>query len=724
MAKNFNIIIRLKLLIVFLLISLINAQAAKPFINPEIELLRQKVIAELMAPEVNESHARELMADIRPDGTWPGIDYVDVSNTGFQHARHLGNMVELSRAFKKKGTKLKGDKKLKAVIYSALNYWLANDFICQNWWHNQIGTPVALNSVLLIMDTDLTKEQVEKMLPMIGRAHLTASGARPSGDRIKIAGILAKNLLYRRDEVQFAEVIKVIEGEIKFNTGQRGMQHDYSFHHREDRVNNTLSYGLGYADAFAEWAAFVAGTKYQFSEKPLQQLIDYYLDGICKQMVFGKYDDTGTKNRDITRSERHRAMGTTTPERLLKTTDYRKSELEEIIKIRKGEAAPTLSFGKFFWQTEHFSFQRPDFFTSVRMHSTRNDNMEVPYNGEGLMNHHRGDGTNYISRTGDEYTNIAPVYDWQKIPGTTILQKPELPSENEIQKKGLTDFVGAVTDGKYGAVAYDFKSPHDPLTAKKAWFFFDNEYVCLGAGINSRAKLPVATTINQCLLNGDVVVMNGDKKSTVEKGERPLDEVKWILHDGIGYVFPEVQKVNLSNQAQTGSWFKINRQSDSPKDEVSKDVFKLWIDHGQQPQNASYQYIVVPGTSEAEMGKVGQQIVILSNTSEIQAVKHSGLNIYQIIFYTSGEIKVSENLTIGMDSPGTVMVKTEGAAVKQISVADPSRKLGKIHVAVTGKFEKSGENFKSVWNKEKGISEIAIDLPQTVYAGQSVTIEE
>lgn len=702
-----------------LILSLSKVDAA----SSEIELLRQKVIAELMAPSVDETSVRELMSAIRPDGTWPGIDYVDISRTGFQHTRHLNNMVEMSRAFKKKGTKLQGDKKLKAVIFSALDYWLANDFICDNWWNNQIGTPIALNSVLLILDSDLTKDRVEKAQPMIGRAHLTASGARPSGDRIKIAGILAKNLLYRRDEIQFAEVIKVIEGEIKFNTGQRGMQHDYSFHHREDRVNNTLSYGLGYADAFAEWAAFVSGTEYQFSDKPLQQLTDYYLDGICKQMVYGKYNDPGTKNRDITRSEGHRAMGTTTPERLLKTTDYRKSELEEIIKIRKGEAEPTLSFAKFFWQTEHFSFQRPDFFTSVRMHSSRNDNMEVPYNGEGLMNHHRGDGTNYISRTGNEYTNIAPVYDWQKIPGTTILQKPELPSENEIQKTGLTDFVGAVTDGKYGAVAYDFKSPHDPLSAKKAWFFFDDEYVCLGTEINSRAKLSVATTINQCLLSGNVVLMSGNKKSTVEKGERSLDEVKWILHDGIGYIFPEAQKVNLSNQAQTGSWFKINRQSDSPKDEISKDVFKLWIDHGTQPSNASYQYIVVPATTEQEMNKAGQQVKILSNTREIQAVSHLGLNICQIVFYTSGEIKVSENLMIGIDSPGTVMVKTEGAVVKQISVADPSRKLGKIHVSVTGKIEKSGENFRSFWNEKKRVSEIVIELPQTVYAGQSVTIE-
>jgi len=316
------------------------------------------------------------------------------------------------------------------------------------------------------------------------------------------------------------------------------------------------------------------------------------------------------------------------------------------------------------------------------------------------------------------------VYDWQKIPGTTILQKPELPSENEIQKKGLTDFVGAVTDGKYGAVVFDFKSPHDPLAAKKAWFFFDNEYVCLGAGINSSSKLPVATTMNQCLLQGDVVMMKAGEKSTLQKGERKLDQVKWIFHSGIGYFFPEAQKVNLSNQAQTGSWFKVNRQSDSPKEEITKDVFKLWIAHGPQPQNASYQYIVVPSTTEKEMeSQAGRNIEILSNTSEIQAVKHSGLSISQVVFYQSGEIKISDDLTIGMDSPGLVIVKTKGKMITEISVADPSRKLGRVHLTVNTKFGNKGDNFNSSWNKEKGNSEIAIDLPQTVYAGKSVTVK-
>jgi chondroitin AC lyase len=357
------------------------------------------------------------------------------------------------------------------------------------------------------------------------------------------------------------------------------------------------------------------------------------------------------------------------------------------------------------------------------MYSSRDYNMEQPYNGEGLMNHHRGDGTNYISRTGEEYFDLAPVCDWQKIPGTTIVQKPELPSEKEIQKRGLTDFTGAATDGKYGVAVFDFKSPHDPLEAKKSWFFFEKEYVCLGTAINSESPFPVATTINQCLLKGAVTVGTNDQSSELAKGSRELDKVQWLLHDGIAYIFPSPVSLNVSNQEETGSWYKINHQSDTPKEEIKKEVFKIWFNHGAKPKNAQYQYIVVPSVTEQELKQQSdRQIVILANSSEIQAVKHTGLNICELVFYKSGQIQISDNMKIGMDSPGLAIVECEGAKLKAITVADPSRKLNRIHLTVNAKTDKKGANFSVWWNNEKGVSEIAIDLPQAVYGGKSVTI--
>ena len=73
------------------------------------------------------------------------------------------------------------------------------------------------------------------------------------------------------------------------------------------------------------------------------------------------------------------------------------------------------------------------------------------------MNHHRGYGANHIYGYGNEYYDISPVLDYQKIPGTTVVQKNQLPHHREIKKLGLTDFVGATTDGRYGVVGFDYK---------------------------------------------------------------------------------------------------------------------------------------------------------------------------------------------------------------------------------------------------------------------------
>ncbi len=165
---------------------------------------------------------------------------------------------------------------------------------------------------MLVMGDELPEDLVEKGQPIIGRANMNASGARPSGDRIVIAGILAKNLLFIGDKEGFEEIIELIEGEVKFSTGTRGMQHDYSFHHRTDRVNNTTSYGYGkYANAFGEWSYYVANTKYAFSVEKINQLVDYYLDGIYKQMVYGVYTDISVKNRSISHKATFEPRGVT-----------------------------------------------------------------------------------------------------------------------------------------------------------------------------------------------------------------------------------------------------------------------------------------------------------------------------------------------------------------------------------------------------------------------------
>ncbi|WP_372949773.1 polysaccharide lyase family 8 super-sandwich domain-containing protein [Mariniphaga sp.] len=732
------------LILSFILLGLLHNVFAA---STDFEMIKKRVNETLMQSSVNDAEIENLVNSIREDGTWPGINYEDVSNEGFEHRNHLGNMVTLARAFKAKSSKFHKNKKVKNAIELALKNWVDNDYICQNWWHNQIGTPNNLVHLMLLVGDELPKDLMEKAQPIIGRAHIDAPGARPGGDRIKIAGIQAKNMLFVGDTETFNKVVRVIESEIKFSEwvgaeygygfrhipsgfanremGGRGIQYDYSFHHRVDGVNNTLSYGTGYADAFAEWVAYTAETEYAFSEEKINQLVDYYLDGICKHLIFGKYPDPGAKNRSISREGTLRPFGSSIISKLLTSTNYRKSELEEIKNTRDNGAKSTLSHATFYWHSEHFSFQRPKWFTSVRMYSTRTHNMEVPYNSEGLLNHHRGDGANHISRTGDEHFDLAPVFDYQKVPGATIMQKPELPAPNEIQKLGSMDFVGAVTDGIYAAVGIDFRSPHDPLVARKSWFFFDDEYVCLGAGISCKQQLPVVTTVNQCLLRDDVTLSSGNNKSVVERGENEFEIVDWVFHDGIGYVFPEPATVELKNSAETGSWWRINKQSDSPKDQISLDVFKLWLNHGQRASEETYEYIVVPATTMADLEKNSSKnnIEILSNTPEIQAVKHSRLNMCQAVFYKGGELQLANSVKLVSYNPGNVILKMNGEKITEISVSDPNRELFRFTLSVSSKIEKNGENFNTVWNSNEGTTQISIELPKDNYAGDSVTIQ-
>lgn len=351
--------------------------------------------------------------------------------------------------------------------------------------------------------------------------------------------------------------------------------------------------------------------------------------------------------------------------------------------------------------------------------------MEKPYNGPGKTTHHRADGTNYLMLKGDEYHDIWPVYNWQKISGTTILQKLALPSIEEIQLDGLTDFVGAVSDGLYGAVAFDFRSPHDGVKAKKAWFFFDEEYVCLGTAIKADSNLPVATTVNQVLMKSDVRLEQGGKVQRLVPGRHELKQVKWVHQDKIGYLFPEPTAINISNQTEQGRWSDITDQKNISQEVISEEVFALWFDHGTSPDHGSYQYIVVPDVSEQELeetSKDNRQIEILANTPAIQAVKSNKLNQYQLAFYRAGELEIAAGKSIRMDSQGMALLRMDGDKIKNITLADPSRKLSRILLTVPGSYPVKGPGFMTLPNQPQNNTLFVVDLPQGVYAGKSVSI--
>jgi len=357
-----------------------------------------------------------------------------------------------------------------------------------------------------------------------------------------------------------------------------------------------------------------------------------------------------------------------------------------------------------FWKADYTMHSRPDFSFNVRTVSNRTLRTESG-NDENLFGNFLPDGATDIQRSGKEYNNIQPIWEWDKIPGVT---NRDYPGDAGADMKnitwgapGTTAFAGGVSDSTYGVTAYDLN--FDSVTAKKAWFFFDKEVVCLGAGINSNAPENITTTINQCWLNGDIKTSSLTSEIK-DNSITTLKNTEWVWHDSIGYFFPNGGNIYVSDQMQTGEWYRINKAQ--PKGEVKGKVFKLWIDHNATPVNESYAYIVVPGLNnkKAIRSYNTSAVTIEMNSSQIQAVKHNTLDILQVVFYKAGELKTSY-ATIKADKPCIIYIKNISSTKPELFIADPTQQNNNIHLSI-----QLGKNT---------IREMDCLFPLGVYAGQS-----
>jgi chondroitin AC lyase len=305
-------------------------------------------------------------------------------------------------------------------------------------------------------------------------------------------------------------------------------------------------------------------------------------------------------------------------------------------------------------------------------------------------------------QSGREYHDIFPLWDWQKIPGATIEQKPDL--TGDICRKGTRPFAGGVSDGMYGAAAFDFE--RDGLTARKSWFFFDSEFVCLGSGIGCSSGNPVVTTVNQCFLKGDVSIPVNGQLRTLDHGSHKLDRVRFVYHDGIAYIFPGNQSVWLENDTRTGSWLDISTQY-TPKDVVTDSVFTLTIDHGIKPDNATYAYIVAPGLSVGSAARYAQSppVEILSNTPALQAVRHRDLSITGAAFYQPGRLAFGKTV-VEVDKPCLLLLRESGN-LTTVTASNPMNTETTVLVSM------------SLAGKKP--EQIRFDLPGGMKGGKSVT---
>ncbi|HOW64208.1 MAG TPA: polysaccharide lyase 8 family protein [Candidatus Paceibacterota bacterium] len=686
-----------------------------PIQNKDVALLKERWIASLLPERSRQDDsalgaALDLMARLKPDGSWPDIDYSDQTPGNWTTSIHLARVLSMARAWRSGGAGVKDQARWKTNLVHALDYWLRNDFKNPNWWHNQIGVPRLMGEIMLLLENETTPAQVAKAVEILDRSSLgkASKGTLTGANLVWLANNQILRGLIEGSSDVVSEAMRALFAEIKISgPGQEGIQADYSFHQHGPLLYSG-GYGLAFAMDCARFLALTRGTRFVPTHDQLAILERYFLDGL-QWMIRGRMFDYGVVGREIVRAGKSARGLETAADRLARSESPRQKELTDFAARLRGDGSvPPLVGNRHFWKSDYMAHHRPGYFTSARMFSTRLANTDGFTNGEGRQSHHLADGAALLYLSGDEYRDIFPAWDWRKVPGTTIEQSPEPLVPQQVRSMGKTIFVGGVSDGTYGMAAMSLV--RGLLTAKKAWFYFDDQFVCLGAGITCDSPHPVCTSVNQCLRKGDVRVAG--KTNPLADGEHVLDGTRWIAHDSVTYAFPSHTALRLKLGPQRGHWSDIGPGNTTP---VSCNVFNLWIDHGAKVNQGAYSYTVLPGAEVWRIETLLRQVQVLSNTPALQAVRHNGLKLMGAAFHQPGTLISTDGSLLSVDQPCLLLLKETSDGVC-LSVSNPENKPLTVNVLLDHALSGPG---CSPW-KERG-TRVTVVVPEGLEAGRSVT---
>lgn len=618
-------------------------------------------------------------------------------------------MAKWARAARDAGTP---DLKIETETNHALDYWLKHDPRNRNWWWNEIGVPELLGEIAALTEEQLPQSTILNVTNIMRRsnwAKVPWTGANLIwGVEIEIVrGCLEHNAAdVREGYSRMYQEIKIV------GPRQEGIQQDDSFHQHGEQLYSG-GYGLSYANDVGRFVTYAWGTMFQIPAKQLTIFSAYILDGE-QWMTRGDIIDYSTVGREITRKDLVVApkdwnTGPISPAGPAYSLPHVVAMLAALPTPRQAEfrafAARLLQLptskpftgNKQFWCSDFMVQRSPNYTASVKMFSNRMQNGEV-INGEGRKSQHLSDGVNFLYLTGDEYKDIFPVWDWTKLPGITAIQNTlDTDEKNPISAHGASAFAGGVSDGTYGLAAMDLARGN--LVAKKAWFFFDTYYVALGAGITLTASNDVATDINQSRLNG--AVFSNLNSRPLPQGKRSFDKgsLRWLYHDRVGYIVAHDTNVKLSLGTQMGRWSDIGSGS---SEEVSIPVFNLWLDHGEAPGAASYEYAVLPGVSLRQTKQFASKhpYRVFSNTDAIQGVYDFKLKMVEIAFRQPAKAKTPLG-SIAVDHACLLIARRAGNNWV-VTVASPENLPLNLGVTI-------------------GSKKIRLSLPDGFAAGSSIT---
>ena len=682
------------------------------------------------------------------DALWSDLDleikYVATSDASYTEDLNTAytRLQAMATAYAAENCRLYHDEDLKERILYALEWLYDNGYnenynvekqLYGNWWHWEIGIPQALGSTVILMYEDLSQEQIDKFYATLYRFNQDPTVVykvqgwgtmeMTSANLMDTSLVAALRSAIGNTQDGIGAAVNALGTVTGFVTDGDGFYEDGSCI-QHSNLAYTGGYGLTLLKGIERILLLSNDTAWQASADDLESVYTWiwegyrplFADGAMMDMVSGRsiarpsHTELETGRgileavvllADGAPEDRKEQLLSFAKKQVLAgaeslDTFYSGMEASSMIAAKQLAADDSIEaddgtpYTKIFGSMDKAAVHRDGYTLGISMFSSRTGNFEY-MNKENTKGWHISDGALFLYNgdTGQFSNNYWNTIDPHRLPGITTDHTEGTNYESGLAYTSDRDYAGGSSvDDLYATVAMDFHGQNTDLTAKKAWFAFDDEVVALGTDISGITK-DTETIIENKQIRDDgsnTLVVDGEE-AQAELGESGAAgaEYAWIEGnngtDSIGYYFPEGEDLEIKREARTGSFQDINgavADGAAGSEDVTRDYLSLAVSHGDGAED--YAYVLLPGRTEEETAEYasGSEIEIISNTAEVQAVadRSSGASGYQ--FWTAASAG-----NVSADQASSVTMKEEDGTLK-LGVSDPSQTQDSVTIHVSG----------------------------------------
>lgn len=673
---------------------------------------------------------------------------LDSSSTSAVQRNNIGRLRSLALALKSPGSSLSDDTQLKTDLLSALDWFLSVKYgpsvhSYDNWWDWQIGIPLALNDVCVLMYDDLSQTQLTAAMTAI--AHYAPDPTRTGGlvstgaNRNWACSIAILRGALSRDAAVIDNAKSAIATIFPYSTSGDGFYTDGGF------IQHVFfAYTGGYGVSLLQYLTYsmvsTLGTAWAFTADQVSEVFDWTQKNFRPWIYAGALMDMN-RGRGLSRFyETDHRIGRLTiatllqlaavlpPEQALTVRSQCKGWIAadtfrpfftydpvpiEQVRLSSIAAGRTLvADGSIPSGVESTAtvvatsmaravHRRPGFAFGVAMdtvkikpyESANQENLEGWYTGEGAVYMYL---PNQLGHWPNEYWPTADKY---RIPGTTVTNRTLALGKGRTTNNTWAG--GALLDGD---VALGMPLVYSILKARKSWFCVGDVIVCLGAGITSTDPGTIETIVEQRNIgpNGRTIPVIDGQSALATPSSTPTElSPRWVwIPNACGYVFPEGTAIKGMRNDRTGKWTDMDHRGVyDDTTAYTRRFITLWFDHGLNPSDATYCYIQMPGATQDATAAMSASpdVTVVANTDQVQAVTRA-VGSVAASANASDSTPPAETVTMAnfwsADAPATAGIRVDKPAsvvvgrkngVMSIAVSDPTKTLsGSITVTVDG----------------------------------------